>query len=187
MEDPEDNPFHRMVGPWKRVIEDMDATAEQYLNAGWTTVELHPGDVTVLTAEPRTVADREEGVDPDPQDVGLDVLVPGEEYARLREHVTERTFDSYEVFRAIDAGFVFALLVLESADGDVAVFVPVYYELSELDDLRAVADEHGLYTHVRRLDVDEVVTFTHEDPEPFFPDEEEREDPEKDGGDSSEE
>lgn len=38
------------------------------------------------------------------------------------------------------------------------MFVPAYYDLADLDDLRRVADEHGLYTHVRKLSGEEVVT-----------------------------
>lgn len=159
---------------WDQVVADAETTAQQYRNAGWTVVELHPGDVTVLTGAP--------GEDPaeaaTPQDIGLDVVVPGDEYDRVRDHIADRTFDSYEVFRAVDSGVVFALLVVESADGDVAVLVPVYYRLAELEDLREVAEDRGLYTHIRRLDVDEAVTFTHREPEPFFPDEGDREETE---------
>lgn len=168
--DPTENPFHRVVDPWEQVIEDMEATAAEYEEAGWDVVTVHPGDVFVMTGEPRTLAEEQGEYEPDPQRLGLDVVVPGEEYDAVRALAGRHDFDSYEAFRAVEAGIVFTLVVLESATEAAAVFVPTYYEVSDLQDLRAVADEYGLYTHVRSLASDEVVTFTHADPEPFFPD-----------------
>lgn len=168
--DPEDNPFDRVVGPWQDVVEDMTATAERYRADGWETVELHPGDVAVLTGDPRTMAEEKGDFEPGPRRLGLDVVVPGEEYERLRDLASGRTFDSYEAFRAVEGGIVFLLVVVTDATDEVAVFVPAYYELADAADLREVADEHAMYTHVRSLSPDEAVTFTHDDPDPLFPD-----------------
>jgi hypothetical protein len=168
--DPEDNPFPRVVGPWEQVIEDMKATADRYREAGWEVVELHPGDVHVMTGEPRTLAEQQEEYEPPPQRLGLDVVVPGDEYDHLRDVVAGREFDSDEVFRATEGGIVFLLIGLESRAEDAVVFVPAYYELADVEDLRRVAAEHGLYTNVRPLTGEEVVTFTHADPGPMFPD-----------------
>lgn len=41
---------------------------------------------------------------------------------------------------------------------------------TDRDPLRRVAEEYGLYTHVRPLQDDAVVTIEREDPDPFFPD-----------------
>lgn len=171
--DPESNPFHRVVGPWERVVEDMATTASEYERAGRHVVRVHPGDVAVLTGEPRTLAEEQGDYEPEPQRLGLDVVVPGDEFAELHDVADRHEFDSYEAFRAVEGGVVFALLVFESADEAAAVLVPVYYEVSDLPDLRRVAAEYGLYTHVRPLDREAVVTFTHADPEPLLPEPEE--------------
>lgn len=148
----ENNPFDEVVTHWEAVVEDMHATAREYREAGWETVALHPGDVHVLREE----SDRD----------GLDVVVPGDEFAALRELVADRSFDSYELYRADAGSMVYGLVVLEAAGDDSAVLVPVYYEVDELERL---AGTDSLYTHVRPLSREEIVTFTHQDPSPFFP------------------
>lgn len=145
-----DNPFGEVVDHWEAVVEDTAATAAEYEDAGWTTVQLHPGNVTVV---------EEPGV-------GFDVVVPGEEYERLRETVDGREFDSYDVFRGEGGSQVFCLVVLESAAGDAAVLVPVYYGRADRELLEAA---EALTTFVRGLSTEEAVTFGHEDPAPFFP------------------
>lgn len=171
--------FGRVVDHWERVIDDMAATAEEARNAGMETIELHPGDVTTLTPASRSpdVAQpvgEGEAVDGHssggPEEYGLDVIVPGEEFERLRDLVADYGFDSYEVFRAEASGVVFAVVALESSDGEAAVYVPTYYEVADVADLREAAREQGeLYTRVRTLSGEQVVRFTHDDPAPFFP------------------
>lgn len=155
---PEDNPFGSVVSRWEEVLEDMAATAADYGDAGWETVQLHPGDVSVLAGE-----------GPDDR-AGLDVLVPDDEFERLADAVADREFDSYDVFRGRDEGVVFLLVGLTDADGDVAVFVPAYYELTDVEPLQAAARDGSLRTYVRRLEREEFVEFEHDDPAPFFPD-----------------
>lgn len=155
---PEETPVSGVVSRWEQVVEDMDATAADYASAGWETVRLHPGDVTVLAGE-----------GPDDR-AGLDVLVPDDEFERLADAVADRAFDSYDVFRAREEGVVFVLVVLTDADGDVAVFVPAYYELTDVERLQAAARDGSLRTYVRRLEREAFVEFEHDDPAPFFPD-----------------
>lgn len=169
MEDPSDNPFDRVVGPWEQVTEDVAATAERYREAGRTVVELHPGDVAVLTGELRTSPGQQRSANPAAGRTGLDVVVPGGEFERLQSALSDRTVDGYEVWRATGAGIVFLLVALES-DDDLAVLFPAYYDLSDREALETVAREHGLETHLRPLAEDAVVTVEHEDPDPFFPD-----------------
>jgi hypothetical protein len=151
----EHNPFDRVVEPWEAVMGDMEATAEEYREADWGVLELHPGDVTVLDGER----------------YGLDVLVPGDEYERLAEIAEAGTFDSYEVYRASESEIVFALAVLEDPASEQAVCCPVYYEESEADEMVRRADAEGrMFTHIRPLANDEAVTFAYEDPGLFFTD-----------------
>ncbi|MFB6224035.1 MAG: hypothetical protein ABEH86_10255 [Haloarcula sp.] len=167
--DPGSNPFDRVVGHWEQVIDDMAATATQYRDDGRTAIELHPGDVTVLTGEPQTMAEQTGEYDPDSRRLGFDVVVPGDEFKRVADALSDCSVDRYEVFRAAGDGMVFLLVALECGD-DLAVLVPLYYDRNDLEDLSQVASDHGLYSHIRPLTDDEVVTVAHEDPEPFFPD-----------------
>lgn len=105
-----------------------------------------------------------------PDEYGFDVVVPGEEFDRLRALIADRQFESYEVLRAEAEGVVFAVVVLESSDGEAAAFVPVYYDASELTDLQDAAQAQGaLHTRIRQLSGQEVIRFTHDEPDPFFP------------------
>lgn len=159
-----DNPFETVVGHWEQVVEDMEATAAEYADAGRRTVALHPGDVTVVPA--------------DHDQFGIVALVPDDEFGTLRETVEDRTFDAYEVFRAETEAMVFLLVVVESDDGEAAVFLPAYYE-READGEGELRKHDGtLYTRVRNLSGEEVVSFSHDDPEPFFPDGEVEDSPE---------
>lgn len=151
------NPFEQVVGHWETVVEEMEETAAQYRTAGWETVELHPGDVTVVPA--------------DHEQFGIVAVAPDDEFDELVARVDGRSFDSYETFRGETEEMVFLLVVVESDDGDVAVFLPAYYERTPDGEGELRGHEGELYTRVRNLQGDEVVTFSHEDPAPFFPDE----------------
>ena len=169
MADPTHNPFDRVVGPWERVMEDMQATAERHRDAGRTVIELHPGDVATLTDEPRTAAEQRDGIDLTDRRLGFDVVVPGDEYERLERALESGRVDSYEVFRAAGAGMVFLLVDVRCRDART-VLIPAYYERSDRAALERIARDHGLQAHVRPLSGDTVVTIDFDDPGPFFPD-----------------
>lgn len=167
MADPSDDPFARVAGPWERVIEESEAAAEAHRDAGRTAVVLHPGDVATLTGDPRTAAERRDGVDLDARRLGFDVVVPGDEFDRLRTELADRSVEDYEVFRATANGMVF--LRTEVAAGDLVVVLPAYYDLDDRAALERVARKYGLRTHVRPLSGETVVTIDHARPAPFFP------------------
>jgi hypothetical protein len=154
---PEDLVTGRVAPRWTQVIEDMHATAEEYAEDGWETVELHPGDVMVLAGE---TADGR---------AGLDVLVPDNEFDRLTDAAAARTFDAYDVFRTTEDGIVFLLDVLTDAEAEVAVFVPAYYDVTDAETLRSTAADGTVTTYVRRLRDDRRVEFDHDDPDLFLP------------------
>lgn len=145
---------------WGEVIDEMADRAAAYREDGVDAVEIHPGDVAVV------------GVgDHDPGRVGFDVVAPDDEFERLRSVLAEVAVDGFEVFRAVDGGIVYALVVVETVDDEAAVLVPLYYEREDLEALRDVVAEHdALFTRVHNLALDDIVTFTHADPDPFFPD-----------------
>ncbi|WP_235853483.1 DUF7529 family protein [Halosimplex salinum] len=137
---------------WDDLVGDMEATAAEFEAAGWETLELHPGDVTAVTGERW----------------GFDVLVPDDEFDRLREWVDGGSFDEHDVYR-VESGIVFALVVLKDDDDERAVCCPLYYDDAAVEGLGELAAREGrIYTHVRTLS-EEDVTFTHEDPSLFFP------------------
>lgn len=121
MTDPgDDGDGPRPMGWWEMLIEDMDAHAADYEEDGWDTLRLHPGDVTALGGE---YGDQ----------VGLDVLVPDDEFAELESALEDGGIDGYEVYRSTVDGSVALLLVLEDRERERAVFVPAYYSLGDDD------------------------------------------------------
>lgn len=156
----DNHPLTGVLDVWEGVVEDMEATAAEYRDEGWETLELHPGDVTALPS----VEERKQGR------FGLDVLVPGDEYEAVSELVETVEFDEYEVFRAQEGGVVFAVLVTQSTAAKQAVLTPLYYAVEDASLMLDRAREEGvLYTHVRPLSGEEHVTFTQEEPELLFP------------------
>lgn len=136
---------------WDDMLDDMAATAAEFREAGWEVLELHPGDVTVVTQRQR----------------GFDVLLPDDEFEDLRAWVEADEFPDHDVYRA-EAGIVFLLLVLKDPDAERAICCPLYYDDDGEETLRSLAAEDGqLWTHLRRLS-DEYVHVSHERPAPFF-------------------
>ncbi|ELZ27753.1 hypothetical protein C475_07525 [Halosimplex carlsbadense 2-9-1] len=167
--DPAENPFHRVTADWRAVVEDMHATASDYREAGWTAVTVHPGDVTVLTGEPRTAAEQTGESEPEPRRLGFDVVVPGDEFEAFQAAMADRSIEECTVFAATGSGVVYLVVALEAADRETVGIVPLYYDESDREALVDAAREYGLYTHVRPLQDDTVVTVEHEAFDPFFP------------------
>ncbi len=152
---PAETPTNVQAGEgWTDVIEDMEATAAEYRDRGWETLELHPGDSVLVDSDRRT---------------GLDVLLPGPEYEDLEALSAAHSFTDVEVFRAASAGTVYVLAVERDPDAEVAAFVPAYYDLaSSADTVDAIRESGRLRLFCRRLN-DDTVEFVHDDPEPFLP------------------
>lgn len=148
---------------WERVLEDAAATAAEYRDAGWETLELHPGDVTPLPPA------WEPNPDPDGR-VGFDVLVPDDEFERLEAAVEDATFDEYEAYTARAGDVVFAVVVTSAEEAGTAVFLPLYYSIPRAEALIPRALEAGVVeASVRPLSDERRVTLTQRDPSPLFP------------------
>ena len=138
---------------WQELLVDADATAAEYRETGWEALVVRPGDVTPLDGDP----------------FGLDVLAPTEEVETLEELVADVTFDTSHVLRAEEGGVRFCIVAVEAGEDEVAVVVPVFYDVDEAASLAERAREEGVtYTHVRPPSDDARVTFTHDDPSLFF-------------------
>lgn len=136
---------------WDDLLEDANATAEEYRSDGWQVQLLHPGDVTPLYTDP----------------YGLDVVIPGDEFEELERIVQDAQFDVTHVYRTDgDDARLFVILV-EATDSEISVVIPAYLASDHISDLRDRADD-AMYTHARPLSDDKRVTFTHEDPALFF-------------------
>ncbi|WP_435334715.1 DUF7529 family protein [Haloarchaeobius sp. TZWWS8] len=146
----------RVMPAWEQVVSDMEATAEEYRDSGWTAIECHPGDVAMLTEGDRT---------------GLDVLLPDDEFDELQaSYEADDSFDEVEVFRATQAGILFAVAALKNETTETTLLVPLYYDTDRAQEfIEMVHDEGELRLHLRPLDERQVVTFTQHDPAPFLP------------------
>ena len=156
----DDLPTQALRDRWEDVEADLEATAAELEAEGWTTVPLHPGDVTTRI-----------GRDGGP--AGLDVMVAGNEFEELTDQVEAgAAFSETAVFREASGGVAFLVCVLRDPDRRVAVLVPTFYPQTG-EDVRALAerahDEGEVRLFVRPLRRDRVVTFAVEDPALVFP------------------
>jgi hypothetical protein len=141
---------------WDALLADMRAEAAAYEEAGWETVQIHTGDVTA----------RDGSVD----DLGLDVLVPDNEFEHLEAALADGV-DRYEVLRSTAGRYVALLFIIETG-GESAVFVPAYY--SGRDDAAAAllrqATDAGELTLILRTLTDDRFELALDSPELLVPD-----------------
>ncbi|MFC7176539.1 DUF7529 family protein [Halosegnis marinus] len=145
------------TAPWRRLLEVVDAAAEEYREEGRTVVTVEPADVTVVPA--------------DAGPFGLVAVVPDDEHAALTDLVAGREFPTTDVFRRIAGDLVLLGVAVESADGEAAALVPLYYERTREEEGELRKHDGVLYTRVRGLSGRDTVTFEHDDPAAFLPDE----------------
>ena len=160
------HPLQGMTDLWEDTIDDMEATAEELREAGWETVELHPGAVTPL---PRLETD--DGYEDDR--TGFDVLTPGNEFEAVQEAVDGAEFDEYEAYNAQTNGVVFAVVVMKAEAVDRAVLIPIYYETEDTEEtVRRIEELGECRLYVRPLDDSERVLFVQQEPAALLPGEE---------------
>jgi hypothetical protein len=147
-----DGPSAATEEHWKQLVVEMEQSATEHRNAGWETVVCHPAASGVV----------------DDGEPGFGVVVSREEFDALDRAASSHEVDEYEVLRADLPGEIHLLVILYTADGDVALFVPAALEADRLDGLRAVVDG-TFYSHVTPPEDDATVSFTHDDPSLFFP------------------
>lgn len=159
------HPLSGMMDLWEQVMEDMEATAEEYREAGWETIELHPGDVTPLPAGEFEV---EQGYDDGR--VGVDILVPGDEFRAVQELVEDASFDEYEAYDAVEGDVHFVVLVMKAEDAGKAVVFPLYYREEQAETMIERVREQGeMRAYVRPLSDEERVVFTQKEPDTLLP------------------
>lgn len=151
------NPIASVMEFWDKVVADMSATAEEYRNEGWETLELHPGDVATMS----------KGGEDDKY--GLDVLIPGDEMDEVQDMIQNRgiEFDSFEVYKAMGSELMYAVIVMKDSSKDIALLYPVYYQ-PDSKMLHDAREEGVLYSYIRNLTKEKVVELSHDDPSLFF-------------------
>lgn len=182
-------PPDAVVESWEVFVDDVAVTADEYRESGWEVLELHPGDVMPQPgphdeSSPAAGDGAEDAVervddpasdpasDPDVDRLGFDVVVPGDEFARL-ESLLEDGFEAseYEIYRADRGGAGFVLVVERDETSERAVFVPLYYRSFDVERLRRLARQRGVvHAYVRPLSRRRVITFSHGEPASFFGD-----------------
>lgn len=149
---------------WEAVVDDMAATAAEYREDGFETLELHPGDVTALPTDSLLAGDG------DIDRAGLDLLLPGNEFSDLQAVVADHEFEAYDAYRASEGTVVFAVVAMRSVDDEAAVLFPLYYDTTDAKVTLAHAAERGeLRTFLRPLDDSERVVFSQSEPDTLLP------------------
>lgn len=143
---------------WPAFQEEIASLAEEYRSDGWEVVELHPGDIVPLA--------------PGEHDRwGLDVVVPDDELGDVEDLVVDSAPEEFELFRSTQGEVVFQLIAAKAPEPKQLILVPTYYRRSDIGPTRAAAFDRGeIPIHLRPLRQSPVITFTHEDPDVFFPD-----------------
>lgn len=150
---------------WQECLEDATAIANEYRERGWDVVTVSSRDVT-----PWTEAD-----DDGRSTSGFSVLAPDDEFDALRGAVDrgEARFDAAEIYRRVAGSGVLTLAVELDSATETAAVIPLYYRLEEASEALESALERGeLLLRVRPTSHEDWVTFTHDDPALFAPDDE---------------
>lgn len=158
-DDSSDGPGNAVGEFWTDLLDDAAAIAAEYREEGWEVRTVEPGDVTPID-------------DADHDRFGLSVLVPGSEYDALEELVERDgiSFDAAEVYRRSVGGTAFAIAVERDEASEAAVVVPLYYSSGEASAVLETALERGeLRIHLRPLSIENWVTFEHDEPALFVP------------------
>lgn len=141
---------------WKSMVEDMTASASDYADDGWRTVELHPGAVTVIDDTGDAI------------DNGLSVLLPDDEYETLTRFDSD-AFDSYDIYMNDEDDLVLLLVALKDESDRTVVLCPLYYQIPEAREMLSTARSRGeLSLSFYTLRMDHFVVDC-ESPANFFP------------------
>ena len=144
------------LAAWDQVIDDMEATVDEYQEQDWDVLAIYPGDVAVLSEGTR---------------VGLDILIPNDKYERLESLLSNDVdFEESQVFRAIEGSTVFLIIAVESPDTETAVVYPAYYNMADPDvgELLSHARAEGELCSYLRVLGGKYIELSHEDPSLFL-------------------
>jgi|APHM01.1.fsa_nt_gi hypothetical protein len=137
---------------WSDLVADLEATADEFREAGYETVAVHAGDVT-----------------PRADELTLDVLVPDNEFDRLQTLTADATIDKLAVYAATEGQVTFAVIAGRDPEAAVAVCWPVFVTAADGASLQKQALAAGrLEFRLRPLANDQEVRFEMSDPAVLF-------------------
>jgi hypothetical protein len=143
---------------WADLTAEVASIAAEYREEGWEVLEIHPGDVAPLSPG-------------ELERWGLDIVVPGNELESVQELINHAPVDELDVFRTVQGEVVLLLIAAKAPAAERVVLIPAYYREGDAVGIRAAARERGtIHVHLRPLTQKPVITFSHEQPELFFPD-----------------
>jgi hypothetical protein len=145
---------------WEEVIESIQTLSDEYEEAGWRTLVLHPGDVSTTT---NTANDRK---------AGFRLVVPESELDALGELVGEgeESYDQFEVHGAPADDLLLFVVVVKSAKREAAILFPVYYEPDmDREFVEAANEQETIHTDITNLGQSQQYSFSHDKPELFLP------------------
>ena len=149
------------AAPWAAMVADAAEIADEYREREWTVERAETLDVAPWSAE-------------DGSGGGLVALLTDDSYGRLSDlvDVDRRAFESAEIYRRRVEDTVFLIAVELDAPSESAVVLPLYYRVDECQDALAAATADGrLQVRVRAEGSDDWLTFVHDEPALFEPDE----------------
>lgn len=156
---PPDNPLEtpaRVRQYWPTLLEDVEATVEEYEENGYDGVVLRTGSVTVR--EP----------DADGGAPALSVLLPNNEFDKLESKVDELTVSAADVYLGTTDDLVLLGICLRFESESLVVGFPAYYNRRTDTEAIESAQEHGeLVLRFRTLDGTELL-LPCTDPEQFL-------------------
>ena len=137
-----------VAGRWSDLIADLETTAAELDSAGYDVVAVHAGDVT-----------------PMPEESTLDVLVPDDEFDRVKTLAAEDVPDEFAVYAATEGRVTFAAIAAQDPDRHAAVCWPVFVTATAAEQLADQVQSTGeVVFRLRPLADDEAVRFVLSEP-----------------------
>ena len=154
------NRMNKALIQWEDVLKGIQRLSAEYEDSGWSTLVLHPGDVSTTT--------RKSGN----QKAGFRLVVPESEIDELAKMVKEEegSYNEFEVRHAPADDLLMFVVVVKSTKQKEAIIFPIYYE-SELDQefVETAGEQETIYTDITNLDQSRQFSFSHDKPALFLP------------------
>ena len=149
-----------MKEAWDRTVGDMEAQATARRDDDWKVVSV-PAEHTIT-----------EGLNDGPADrFGLIHVVPDDLAEDVSEAIDTGTFSQYNVFRAVENGYVYFVIELLDHDAQEALLTAGSYEYAGAEPLtNASENADSTYTYYQKHDKTVLGSFEHEEHKKFFPD-----------------
>jgi hypothetical protein len=152
-----DGPAPPHPDAWDDLRAEAETLAASLRDQGWTVVTAATTSVAAVDDQPRT---------------GFFVDVPTAQIDAIRDHLESgATIEAADVYYHTTARTTYALVVERDDTNDVAVLVPMYYDLDDARPLLETGVDHGrLLIYLQGAETDQSVAFSHDEPSLFIDD-----------------